>query len=348
MSAIFTFIYGTLDTIIEEPLIAIICLVPMLICFGIFVYIKFPLYINTSQEETFDTEFYDNIYEQNLGWFRCLFFALFTAEKSEFVSFFSGATIKLHTKDSICKFIWENKQTKFIHRLLDFALLLFLLPIAYLVATGLLSHGFKSGLFIFIAYTVWILRKTILFYFFSINVSTVDQYKINVVYPYSTISNRLSKIYGMAGCLTKTIFITDDTFRLNQTIKDYVIAHEMGHIKNRKISFINHAFFIFVLAYLTIGPDVFGEIINNQFAVLIPIITFLIFAIPLRRYLYEKTELNADKCALQIIGKEKCLEALNLIKKDCGVKNSNKSWWSPQIPLERRIQFIKDYEDKKD
>lgn len=345
--AIFIFISSTFTTAIEEPLFANICLGTMLICSGICLYVKFPLFINVSQEETLNKDFYDEIYEQNLGWFKCLFFVLFTAEKSNFVSFFSGATIKLHIKGRICKFTWDNRPAKLVHRLLDFTLLLVFLPIAYLVATGLLSSTWKFGLFIFIAYTLLSFRKIILFYFLSINVSTVDQYKINVVYPYSTIRNHLYKLYGMAGCLTRTIFIMDDTFRLNQTIKDYVIAHEMGHMKNRKVIFINHTFFIFLLAYLTIGPDVFSGIIKSQFAFLIPIITFLIFAIPLRRYSYEKTELNADKYALQTIGKEKCLEALNAMKKD-NVKQSNKSWLSRSIPLERRIQFIKDYEDKKD
>lgn len=347
MSAIFTFIYVTFDTIIEEPLVAIICLVPMLIFFGIFVYIKFPLFINTSQEKTFDTDFYDNIYEQNLGWFKCLFFALFTAEKSNFVSLFSGVTIKLHVKDRICKFTWKNKKTKFIHRLLDFTLLFILIPIAYLLVLGLLSFEWKSGLFIFIIFTLFSFRKIILFYFFSINVNTIDEYKINVVYPYSTVRTILYKRYGTAGCFKKTVFITDDTFRLNQTIKDYVIAHEMGHIKNRKGIFIHYVFFVLLIAYLSMGPYIFGEMMNNDFAYFIPIITYLIYRMTWGYRIHEKMELDADKYALQKIGKEKCLEALNVMKKDSG-KQSNKNWLSRAIPLERRIQFIKDYEDKKD
>ena len=341
------FFYKVHDLIFELPLFSIIIFSIIAVSLGVSICLKAPLFVNNSDNSNINDSLYDKRESKNLGFLGCLSFALLTLEPSCFVSFFSGVKLSLCSKDRICKFACENKKTKFIHRLLDFTLLFILIPIAYLLVLGLLSFGWKSGLCIFIIFTFLNFRKSILFYFLGIQVDTIDGYKINVIYPHRTVRTILYKMYGFAGCFTKTVFITDDTFRLNQTIKDYVIAHEMGHIKNRKGIFIHYVFFVLLIAYLSMGPDIFGEMMNNYFAYFIPIITYLIYKMTLGYRIHEKMELDADKYALQKIGKEKCLEALNVMKKD-SVKQSNKNWLSRSIPLERRIQFIKDYEDKKD
>ena len=342
-----TYLFKTVKPISSNPASAafeVICLSIMLVGFGLALYIKLPIFIEPNPAPKLNEDFYDNKYTQNLSWFKCLYFALFTAERSQFVSFFSGATITIYEKGRVCKFIWENQSVKLIHRILDFLLLLLIAPILYFLLWGYLNFDILSGISICIVGTMFLFRKRILFNILSINVGKTYGYKLNVIYPYSTAKLRPYKYYGVAEPFTKTILITEDTFCLNPMIKEYVTAHEAGHLKDKKIFLTHFLMPIFIMVYVSTIPYLLKNF--AAWAAFIPLITYLIYKIIISYKINEDTEFFADSFALKTIGKEKCVEALTLMSKDSRSNEKNK-FFTKAVPLERKIQFINDYKEEK-
>lgn len=341
--AAFTYLFITVTSILSHPIFEIICLSIILICFSLYLYIRFPLFIDPNPAEKFSEDFYDHKYEKNLGWFKNLYFTLFTAERSQFVSFFSGSTIKLYVKGRVCKFTWETKPVKPVHRLLDFLLFLILGPTFCLLMVGLLNFGILSGISVCIIGLLFLFRKRILFSFLSVNVGKAFNYKLNVVYPYSTSNFHLHKYYGTAEPFTKTVLIADDTFSINPVIKKYVTVHEVGHLKDKKTFWTYFFVPIFVMIYLTILPYLLKT--ANSWAAFIPLVTYFIYTVTLGYKFREKSEFSADEFALKSIGKENCIEALRLM--NTYVNSGSRHLFLKPVPLERKIQFINDYEEKK-
>lgn len=347
ISAAFTYIFIAVKPIssnLSSAIFEIICLGVMLIGFSLCLYIKFPLFIEPNPTKKISEDFYEQKYEQNLNWLKCLYFTLFTAERSQFVSFFPGATLKLYVKGRICEFIWENKSVKPIHRILDFLLLLIVAPIFCLLMAGLLNFGIISGISVCIIGLLFLFRKRILFNILSINVGKKYNYKLNVMYPYSTIKFHLYKYYGVAEPFTKTILISQETFGLNPIIKEYVTTHEAGHLKDKKTFWIHFFIPILIMLYLTLLPYLFKTF--NSLAAFIPLLTYCVYTVTLGYKIREKSELSADEFALKTIGKEKCIEALTLMNTDTNNRSKNKNFLIKTVSLERKIQFINDYEEK--
>lgn len=319
--------------------VGLICFGIILISLGFALYIKCPLFIEPNPVKKPSEDFYDKKYTQDLGWLRCLYFSVFTAERSEFISFFSGATITIYGKGRVCNFTWENKPIKPIHRLLDFLLILLLAPLVIFLVWEYTNLGLATGISTCVIGIMFLFRKRILFNILSINVGKARKYKLNVIYPYSTSRLHRYKYYGVAEPFTKTILITEDTFRLNPIIKEYVTAHEVGHLNDKKILFTHCLFPITIMIYLSILPYLFSGL-----AAFIPLVTYLVYKRTIGYRIDESAEFFADSFAVKIIGKEKCIEALTLMNKT-SKSNGGNDFFKKAIPLEKRIQFIKAYKE---
>lgn len=338
-----TYTYKAVDLMYYCPTFSKIIFGIIAISLGFSCYIKAPLFVKMQNEETVDFSQWEKHISKNLGWLANISFALLTAEPSRFVSFFSNTKLTFFTKGRLSKFTWENAPVKPIHRFLDFVLLLVLMPIVYLFASDLFSFFLNGGLFVFIFLVFFRFRKVINYSFFSVNVGCEKGIKINVMYPYSTVRSRY-KMYGFANQFNNEVFITEDTFRLNQIIKEYTIAHEMGHLKDRK-KFIAYSIFSLIpLACVTILPFML-----KGYLAFIPVVTYILYRCTFEYLINEKIELEADKYALKELGKERCLEALDLMSKNStNCSTSRKNLFSFCVPLKRRIKFINEYKEKKD
>ena len=105
---------------------------------------------------------------------------------------------------------------------------------------------------------------------------------------------------------------------------------------------------IFVI-YVTIGPWI---IIYNgiKMFVFMPLAIYVIYSITLGYYFRESSEIIADKYAVNLIGKEKCKEALNMIAKE-SVSSKNKfnlgRIFFRAVPMDWRIKLIDEYDENK-
>ncbi len=345
ISAVFTYLYISRELIIEFPQFSIVCLGTMVICFGIYLYLKFPIFIIPSPVENFDENLYDNVYVRNVNWFGRLFFSLFTPESSQFVSFFSETTLTLFTKGRICKFICVNKNVKFIHRVFDVLLMIVLTPILCMFIIAFLFAKWYFSIFIYLIYLIFIFRKHIILYIFSVNANIYNNLKINIIFPWVMPKFPIYKYYGFAEPFTKTILISEDTFRLNPIIKDYVLAHEKGHLDDRKNIFVKIFISVIIGIWLSFAPYFFYK--TNALLVWLPLTVYIIYNITIGYYINLKSELFADKVAIKSIGKENVLEALNTIKK---FNHEDDRFllvklFFRYVPIERRIRFVNEYSE---
>lgn len=343
ITALCSYVYKIHDIINFYPMFFKIIFIIIVISFGIALYVKAPLFIEKKQPVAMDQvcENWQNV-NKSLNWLATFSFAILTLEPSNFISFFSGISLRIFFDGKLCKFSWENKSVKFVHRFLDFILLLISIPSVFLLTNILLSFSLEFGILLFIISTILYFKKEIIYSFFSLNIQKVEGIKTNIIYPYSTLKSHY-KLYGYTNVFSNTVFITEETFKSNFSIKEYILFHELGHLKSRKKLIIHKILFLIMLAYLTIVP-----FILDGFFVFLPLITYLIYNNVIGKAINEKIELSADEYALKKLGKETCLEALHLMeKKDINYNKSRNILFSNYVPLSRRIQFINDYNEEK-
>lgn len=319
-----------------------ILLIIMLIGFWWILSIKFPLFIDEKPVQKPSKDSYDKKYTQNLGWFKCLCFSLFTAEKSNLVSLFSGATITMYEKDRICKFTWENKPVKSTHRTLDFVLLLTAESIFCALMTNLFSFNFLSGFCFLIIGTTFLFRKKFLFFILSINVGKCYGYKLNVIYPYKEAMFLIYKYFGTVEPLTKTILITENTYRLDPIIREYVTAHEAGHLKDKKTLLTQFFMNVIVMVYFFMIPHLIKFL--GIWIVIYSILIYFIFKMTIGCKIDQNFEFSADSFALKKLGKQKCIEALKLMNKNL-LSNEKNNFGKKNVALENQIHFINNYKE---
>lgn len=310
--------------------------------------VRFPLFIEDKNEQVNET-FYSNKYENNISWLKKLIYILLTLEISYIPSIFSVSKLQLYMKGRICKFILLHNKPKFIHKFYDICLMIILAFLAIIFANILINVDIFSFLILAIIILILLERKNLLMYSLSTNVGQKDGVNINVVYPYSSSQVKIFKYYGIT--FLNTVLITQDAFRLNPVIKNYVVMHEMGHIKNKCISLIRRITVTFNVFFVTLMPcilhDCFG--INKPFILFLPLILFCLYTMTIGYYITEKSELLADKFAVNILGYEKCIEALNLLNKENPTfenKNPIRKLFIRDISFNRRIKFVNDYAKK--
>lgn len=333
-----TYVYKMSEMANCYPIFFKIIFAVMAISFGVAMYLKAPLFVEEQKFNAIDGEDkWDLTVSKSLGWLASLSFVLLTFEPSFLTSFFSGIKISFFARGRVCKFTLEKKAVKCVHRFLDFILLLVSIPIVYFITSEIFYFSWRFGFLIFVLSVLIYLRRELLYTFFSLNVGEVDGVKVNVIYPYSTLRSRY-KLYGYANLFKNKAFITEETFKASPTVKDFVIAHELGHLDDKKRAILHKAAFLVLLAFLTMVPFYLGE----SFA-FVPLALFFIYNRTVARLVSEKIELTADKYAVGKIGKKGCLEALHLLCKASVVNAAPNSLFSNYVPLSRRIQFIDAY-----
>ena len=324
--------------------ITIPILVLTILCFSSLFIIKFPIFLDAENEKV-NENLYKETHSKNMNFFGGLYYALLSTEQSKFISFFSGVRLHLYINEYRSKFIWENKKVKLIHRFLDFCLMLFLVYLSFVLACFLAQGLYNAQVAFCILIIITMYKKTIFNYSLSLNVGEVDGYNLNVVYPYSTAKFGLLKSYGMMFPFNKTILIMADTFNSKTAVKDYVIAHERGHIDDNKRILVAIFAAVICVVYLVLGPLLIS-LTGFNFFVSFPLITYLIYNGTIGYRINESIELFADEYAIKAIGKDKCLEALNLMKeknRKIGSRFILTKFFFRIVTIERRIHFVNEY-----
>ncbi len=340
-----TYFFKTRNTLSFLPQLTIPLFILSIFLFSALFLLKFPLFI-VQKEEQIKENYYDQKYEENISFFKRLYFSLLSSEPSQIISFFSRVTLKLFNKNELCKFSWENGPVKVTHRILDLLLTIPLVAISFLLGYGLSKGNFYFSLVLCLIFFVFMFKNRIITYSLSIEVENTDSYKLKVIYPYKKNKISFIKHYGMSFPFAKTILISDEIFSSNSTsLKEYVIAHEVGHLKDKKRLAFTYSLAVFFTIYLVMGPYFISSFGFKYFAFL-PILTFLLYWVLFGFDLNEKAELLADEYAIKTIGKENCLTALEILKNDSKENGSNYYKFLKPIPISRRIQFINEYQEK--
>ena len=338
-----TFIFNTRSVLQTHSIISVFLLLIMILSLGIFVYIKFPLWVNESENELNDC--YDESYSQKVNWIKCLYYSIFSIEQSKVASFSSGITLTLSKKGNIINYSLKNNKIKTIHRIFDFLLLIILSIIAYFAVIWATDYDWKFGFVLCIICLIVALKNHIIRYSMSIPVGERYGYNLRIVYPYSTLYHQKFKTLGIIFPFRKAIIISHEVYSDNTDVHDYVIAHERGHIEDNKANFAMCFILAIFLIYLTLGPYILPLLGNNYFAI-IPIVTLYIYNITIGYKIRERSELCADEYAINALGKEKVLKALNLLQEKSMSSNKQESMLTlifKPIPIERRIQFANEY-----
>lgn len=306
--------------------------------------IRFPLFIKNNVEQV-DEAAYENKFETNISCLKKLIYILFTLETSFIPSFFSNSTLRLYTKGRICKSVLFHSKPTLINKFHDIFLMSILTFLSFVCASVIVKINVISFVVIDIIILLLLDKRNLLMYALSVNVKQKDGLNINVVCPYSSSQIKIFKYYGIA--FLNTILITQDTFRLNPIIKDYVIAHEIGHIKNKYMSWINRASVIFNVFFVTITPYILHDVFNfkSPLILFMPLLLYLFYTMTIGYFIIEKSELLADEFAVNELGYEKCIEALNLMAQENSAprkRNIMVTLFVKEVSFSRRIKFIND------
>jgi hypothetical protein len=329
--------------------VAIVKVAPVMMVFGIIIfggffvvlYIKFPLYVGVKKEiEKRNAE----TFTKNLNWISRIYYVIFTAEPSKFVSFFSPSELIFSKKDGT--FEWKNKPAKFIYKILDLVLMIVLSIGTFFLSDILAAWNDKTNINIFILMfiivTLYLFKNIILSYTLSVKVDKTYGCNLNIIYPYSTVRFKRFNQFGQAIPLFKTISITQDVYLKNEDLKDYIIAHEAGHIHDKIRTFLIIISSILSMAFLAFVPFWLSNK-GLEFLMFLPFMLYVFYSLTSGYTIKEKSELFADKYAVSHIGKEKCLEALNIMKTKETTKPS--IFWG-LLSIEKRISFVKNYDEK--
>ncbi len=340
-----TYFFLTIDTLNFLPTLTFPIFILSTFLFSILFLIKFPIFINENKEQI-DETYYDKKYVENISFFKLLYFSLFSSEPSHIISFFNGVKLILFNKNRICKFVWEDEVVKPIHRILDLLMAVPLIALAYLLGLFLSKGNFYFGLALCLIFLVFKFKNKIISYSLSIKVSNIYNYNLKVIYPYGKNPLTFIKHYGMSFPFTKTILISDEVFSSSSaSLKEYVIAHEAGHIKDKKRIALIFGISIFFTIYLILCPFLISGL-GFKYLTILPILTFLFYWAIFGFDLNEKAEFFADEYAIKKIGKEKCLEALEIIKNESNEDRTTQGSLFRPIPISRRIKFINEYQEK--
>ena len=251
VSVIVISIYQGLNDIKGWSLFKIACLIFFIVNIMILIKNKFPVFISRNPVEELDLENYTKKHEKNIGFWGSLYLIMFTAEPSCFASLFSGTTLTLYQREKNNTFIWHSNNTKLIHRVLDFILMV----VAILVSYVLITYCFKTAILakaLMIVLTIitlaFKLEKTILFNMFSVELEEKEGIKLKVLYNYSTSKIRINNFYGIAEPWTKSVIIGSND--IDPVAREFTIAHETGHIKDKRFIFMNTFIALFEVIYI--------------------------------------------------------------------------------------------------
>lgn len=343
-------IYFSIDSIYKIPSTLIFAVI-VLVCSLFVLYIKFPIFIENVNYENISYSD-DDIYIKKISWFTCLYYSIFTAEPSKFLSLFSKKYLIFHKNSRNCNFNWKYEKPNIIHKILDIVFMVALICTSIIISKILCRWADITNIYfyilIFIIALLTMFKRIILSYSLSIKIEEQHGCNINVIYPYSTSRFSLMKQFGQAMPFSKTIMITQNVFFDNQTIKDYIIAHEVGHTHDKIRTFLIMLSSVISMAFLSFLPF---WLANNglTWLVIFPFILYFLYSMTLGYKLREKSEFFADAYAVKLIGKERCLVALNLLKAQHINNKKTGTMYNvffKVISIEEKIKFINEYQEK--
>ena len=167
------------------------------------------------------------------------------------------------------------------------------------------------------------------------------------MYPYGFVNSFTPSQYGFANCLKNDILINQKVFSGGEILKQYILAHEEGHLKtvNRKKSVAILSFFLSFTFLFFLSEGILVQLgIENIMIILTPLALYLIFLIIISiislNYI-KHNEILADVYAIKKIGKEAVFDGLSVIVNDNKFsKNLNISG----ISAHKRLEFVKTFE----
>lgn len=322
-----------------------------IVCFLFVLYIKFPLFVEQRNNNSDSSQY---THSRSTGWLICLYYCLFTAEPSKFISLFSHKELKFYQNGRNCSFKWEYEVPKLIHRILDIILMLMLIFISYVISEILYRWADIQNIYyyilLFIIAILFLFKRIIFSYCLSVKSMEYNGYNVNVIYPYSTSRFTPVKQFGQAIPFSKTISISQSVFSGNPIVKKYIISHEIGHLHDNVRTFFISSCSILSLAFLAFAP--FWLANNNlDYLLFAPLLLYFVYSITFRYKMTERSELFADRYAADLIGKEECLSALDLMKRSLQTYKNNQSISNllfKAVPIERKIEFINNEYSKKE
>jgi len=314
----------------------------------VWILFKYPLIVKIKNENLEDSE-YDNIYFKNIGFWSCLYIGFFDffLKQSDLISLFSGINLKLRTANRRCKFIYIADTAKLKHRFCDIILTVVSSVLIFFFGKAFSKYDTVFGIVLAIATVLFVYRKVFLNYIYSVNVGKHEGYRLNVMYNYNIFDGIFSNIYGLAYDSNQSILLHRDVYCGGDILKNYILAHEEGHLltKNRKMSFFITVIFV-ISSFLGIaGPTIISDFWPmKKWLTWIPTILYFGFLLIFNFLVSSKNnngEFKADRYAVSKIGKDAVLDGLKIIKNDnlyrkSGMKISGTS-------LDRRIEFIEHY-----
>lgn len=332
----------------DKPIFSILMMIIMCILTIIWLGFKFPLFIEI-KNENLDDLYYDNIYLKEIGFLSNLFIGFFeTLKQNNVISLFTGITIKLGIKNRESKFTVIFNPAKLNQRILDIMLTIVCVPIAYTVSTEIAKFGVFFGIIFSVYMIIFSYKRYILTYIYSVNIGKNGNYKINIMYPYKFTSGIFSKYYGFAYFKHNAILLHKDVLCSGEKLRNYIIAHEEGHLAHKSSikSNIMMTIFIFITFLGISGPNIiYGIWKVDDFRTVVPLLLYLLFLsiyVPIAKAQAKKNEKLADIYAIEKIGKTAVIDGLKIIKND----NIKKSFNLSGTELDRRIDFVKTYNEK--
>lgn len=336
-------------TVQSMPLFSNTMLVLMVIIISAWLVLKFPFLVNI-EENVDDLSFYDNIYSKNIKFWQRIYSVFFEFTKpSKMISLFSAVILSVGVKNRTCKFSYEVKSPKAIHRFFDVVLTLIFSITALFISKEITKFGIAYGILIYLIVMLNVYKKVILNHIYSVNISKVNGYKLNIICPFNVFEGIFSKLYGLAYDISRTILLSQQVFCGGDNLKKYIIAHEEGHLatKNPQNTFFITLAFVFASFIGIVGPCIALEVCPSkkwiQWFLLVLYLAFLLIFNEKVKEKNKNEELAADVFAIKKIGKDSVLKGLDAIKTDSQYMKSKVKL--SKLDINRRIEFVKEYSD---
>ncbi|MDR0404708.1 MAG: hypothetical protein LBH37_02825 [Oscillospiraceae bacterium] len=335
---VFTFLSSTSYLLNVTGVAGVVMFTIMIVGFACLILGKFPIFLTPKAQSSENFS-----YSRTLSPAQSIYFSIFCSQISFFTSFFSENRINANKNEfGKIKLTWSQGKVRVIHRFLDFILLVLFVPLGVWLIFWFREQGLRQYFVLFVAVTLAALRDFLCCLFSSVNIKIENGVKINV---FATISNRLkTKFQGISFPLMDTALISEDIFNQDSFAK-YVLAHEIGHLKD-KISKIFFVFrYFFTPFYLLIITGMLYEF-EMAYLAFFPLASYAVYYLIFGRIIYKNSERFADLYAAKTVGKESCLDVLKDMK-----RKENKSVFCKIIrrllgiiPIDERISTIS--EDK--
>ena len=359
-SMFFICVFGTLTltyccncwqiTVNTNPIFSNVMLVITGVSLLIWVFFKFPIFINVDDNDLNNSS-YEKTYVKNLGFWSRLYFGLFgPAISNKFVTLLGKSSLRLQIEGRFCIFNYIIEPSKPKYQIFDIALTIVCSVAAFFLGSGFVKFDAIFEISIFISAILFMYRRVLLNYIFSINIGKHEGYKLNVMYPYSPFDGIFSTIYGFAYDIPRTILLHKDIFCGGEELKKYVLAHEEGHLatRNPKRSLWITIIFIFVSFVGIAGPSIifcFLPISGGTIWLIVFLYFLFVFVFDVViKSRNKKDEFKADVYAIKKIGKNSVLEGLRVVKNDNLYYGSNLKFSDTLI--DRRIEFVQKYQEQ--